>query len=266
MEPLEGRNPPRHFYEQFAAVVLTDESILHPNVIRRNVVTWWAGIEVHFENRHKFTPNINVDYDGFKKMSLPEKINRISVITSSNKSLPGHLKRLEFIRRLRGSSIAKHIDFFGAGHNPIPDKIDGLLPYKYHLVLENCSIPDYWSEKLADPLLAFCLPIYYGCPNIEKYFPAQSFVKIDIESFDQAIEILEKTISNDMYSSCYSAICSARSKILDEYNIFEIMSNLCNAKANQLELCTLKPKGFFLPWPRLYAGKVYHGVRNFFLS
>ena len=30
------------------------------------------------------------------------------------------------------------------------------------------------SEKIADCFLAWTMPIYYGCPRIAEYFPAES--------------------------------------------------------------------------------------------
>ena len=69
--------------------------------------------------------------------------------------------------------------------NPIEDKFDALIGYKYHLALENSVIPDYWTEKLADSLLAWCKPIYYGCPNINDYFSSSFKRKAFAADFQQ---------------------------------------------------------------------------------
>ena len=43
------------------------------------------------------------------------------------------------------------IDFYGRGHNFIPFKDDALMPYRFHICIENCQVNDLWTEKLADP-------------------------------------------------------------------------------------------------------------------
>ena len=41
------------------------------------------------------------------------------------------------------------LDVFGRGIRSIPDKAAGILPYRYHIALENSQFYDYWTEKLA---------------------------------------------------------------------------------------------------------------------
>ena len=60
--------------------------------------------------------------------------------------------------------------------------------------MENAVIPDYWTEKIADCFLAWTLPIYYGCPNLEDYFPEKSFIRIDIEKPEEAIDSIVNKI------------------------------------------------------------------------
>src|SRR5437667_94736 len=79
------------------------------------------------------------------------------------------------------------LDVSGRGIRAIEDKADGILPYRYHVALENSQFPDYWTEKLADAFLGFAHPLYWGCPNLERYFPAQSFTALNIHDPAQAI-------------------------------------------------------------------------------
>ncbi len=262
MEPTEGSTP-HIFYKQFSKLLLCDRSIQHPDIQYVNGTTWWTGIQVKFEECHKFLPTVSQDYDTFKKMSLPIKQNRISVICSNNKGLPGHRKRLEFLDKLRLHPIARHIDFYGGGHNHVFDKLDAIAPYKYHLVLENSVVPDYWSEKLGDPLLGFALPIYYGCPNIEKYFSKKSLIQIDIDDFEKTVATMERIIKDDIYESYLPAIIEARNLILDRYNIFQLMADVCNAPATRFVQCSVRPAGHLVrSWPRRLARKWIHRLRG----
>jgi len=42
--------------------------------------------------------------------------------------------------------------------------------YQFHICIENFITERYFSEKIINPLLANCVPIYLGCRNIKDYF------------------------------------------------------------------------------------------------
>jgi hypothetical protein len=262
MEPTDSWIPSAFFY-QFNQLVLCDRNINHPKIKYANGTTWWVGINVHHENGHHFLPDINFTYDTLSALTLPKKQNRISVICSRNQSLPGHTKRLAFIDKLMNHPINKLIDFYGGGIRPIPDKWDSIAPYKYHLVLENSTIPDYWSEKLGDAYLGYAFPIYYGCPNIADYFKIESLKIVDIENFEQTVSILENLLSMDKYEEFLPAIIEARNKVLNDYNIFNLMADICDEPAAKFQKCKIKPVSYFeRSWPRRTARKFIYSFRG----
>jgi hypothetical protein len=158
----------------------------------------------------------------------------------------GHQKRLDFIAKLQNHPISEYIDFYGGGFRAIPDKWDAIAPYQYHLVLENSVISDYWSEKLGDSLLGFSFPIYYGCPNIHDYFDKDALQVIDIEDFDATVVVLEDLIHRGLSNTQLEAMLQARRQVLDEYNIFQMMADICVEPASQYKVCRLKPPHYFL--------------------
>ena len=262
MEPTEG-SVPNAFYEQFSKLVLCDRRIAHSDIQYANGTTWWVGINVRHENGHQFSRAVSQDYDSFVTMAIPEKRKRISVICSKTQSLPGHRKRLEFLDKLREHPISEDIDFYGGGHNPISDKFDAIRPYKYHIVLENSTVTDYWSEKLGDPFLGFSLPIYYGCPNIDDYFSEKSLIRIDIENFEGTVSTLERLIRDDPYESFLPEIINARNLVLNKYNIFQLMADICNQPASRHTSCRVKPVSHFVrSWPRRVARKLIYRLRG----
>jgi hypothetical protein len=262
MEPTDSGIPYR-FFNQFSQLVLCDRDVSHKNIKYTNGSTWWIGMQVSHENGHKFSPEFSLNYDNLSEMTIPAKQNRIAVICSRNQSLPGHIKRLKFLDKLMGHPVSKHIDFYGGGFNAIPDKWDGIAPYKYHLVLENSIVPDYWSEKLGDAFLGYAFPIYYGCPNIIEYFRADSLAIIDIENFDQSVSVLEVLLSEDRFHEHIGAIIDARNKVLNDYNIFQLMSEICYEPARKFTKCKLKPVSHFeRSWPRRTARKVIYTLRG----
>ena len=238
-EPFEYHA--KGFYDQFARIVLCDRTVKHKSIIYANPLSWWVGTNVNFDDGHGFSPSINYDYDSLSALNPPtSKLDRISIITSTKKYLEGHHKRLAFIDRLLNSPIGHCIDFYGAGHNPIPDKLNALLPYKYHIALENSCIEEYWTEKIADPLLAYCLPFYYGCPNINKFLPSDSYIPIDINS-SNVIQTIESVINSNAYVEKQQAISESRTLILNNFNLFELMASIATHKSTFHQICTIHP-------------------------
>ncbi len=148
-------------------------------------------------------------------MMVPEKKLLISCIASLLKQLPGHRLRLGFVEMLKKEIPS--IDFFGKGSHYLDDKLDGLLPYRYSIAIENAALPYYFTEKINDCFLGWCVPIYHGCSNIGKFFPARSFIRIDIRDPRKALHCVRDVMENDDWSSRLAAIGEARQLVLEKY-------------------------------------------------
>ena len=241
-EALAGGGTSDRFIKQFSKIISCDRNIEHSDIVHEQVNTWWVGNTVkREEGGHEFTSEYTLDYDSLRSMSMPKKKTRISVIVSNKKNTSGHKKRLEFIKKLTKTPLGEFLDIFGHGYNPIPDKWDAIAPYKYHLCMENNVIKDYWTEKIGDAYLGFSVPIYWGCPNVEEFFPKESLVVIDVDNFEESVNKITKLLKEDEFESYLPKVIQARDKILNEYNIFEIMKNICNSKSTRRICITLKP-------------------------
>ena len=156
-------------------------------------------------------------------MDIPEKSKTLSWIVGNALSIPGHLKRLSFLRFIQDKSPVD-IDLYGRAVRVIEDKWDGLAPYKYSLAIENSCSPDYWTEKIADCFLSWTIPFYYGCTNLEKYFPKESFIQIDIEKPEVAVDIIKSAIKNNEWEKRLPALKTAREKVLNQYQLFPYLA------------------------------------------
>jgi hypothetical protein len=94
------------------------------------------------------------------------------------------------------------------------------------LAIENYSTKNYWTEKLADSLLSWCLPFYWGAPNIEDYFSPECFIRIDINDPPGAMKTILHAIENREWEKRIAAIAEARKKILNEYQFFPYVSKM----------------------------------------
>ncbi|MBR9842457.1 MAG: hypothetical protein GYB25_04810 [Rhodobacteraceae bacterium] len=90
-----------------------------------------------------------------------------SLIASSKRDLEGHKLRHEIVEWAASEGI--EMDVMGRGYKPFDRKSDGLAPYRFSVVIENVREPNYFTEKLVDAILCETVPIYWGCPNIDRF-------------------------------------------------------------------------------------------------
>lgn len=59
----------------------------------------------------------------------------------------------------------------------VGDKLTVLAKFKYSLCFENArEIPGYITEKIFDSLIAGCVPVYWGAPNISDHIPPNCYI------------------------------------------------------------------------------------------
>jgi len=132
-----------------------------------------------------------------------------------------HYHRARFMRWL--VQHMPELDTFGREtQRLLDDKADCLRDYRYHIAIENFVGEHHWTEKLADPFLGLTLPFYYGCPNAEAYFPAESFIRIDIHDPAGALDIIRTAIANNEYEKRLPALVEARRRVMFEHNLFAV--------------------------------------------
>jgi hypothetical protein len=211
-EPPSKKVHPRAFYEQFNHVVSLNPEDPHPAVkVECPCLNWHVGLDLRKEC-------YDYGYAQLKAMKPPKKINKISVICSNLRTTEGQRERLTFLDDLK-QRLGDRLVHFGKGFTPINDKMDGILPYALHLVLENERTPHYWTEKLADTYLGFAYPFYLGAPNIEDYFPTSAVTSIDPDRVDLVAEEIIRLLDCD-HQLLQNEVRIARALILDRYNFF----------------------------------------------
>lgn len=158
-EPPSFRTYDKRFLKQFSLVITCHKKLQHSNKLLCQQSLPW----------HIVRNNNKINYDYLKKMKPPVKSKLISIICSNKSFSEGHKRRLMFVSALKNNF--KDVDIFGRGINEIEDKSEAIFNYRYHIAIENSRNKDYWTEKLADSYLGFSYPFYFGCSNIQDYFP-----------------------------------------------------------------------------------------------
>lgn len=223
-EPPDIKTYNPAYLNQFAAVVTCHEGMAHPGkALSQQGLPWHAGLRI--ENHAVQT--VTQDYDSLEAM--PEKMRGLSVIVSNKRDTEGQSKRLDFVLRLK-EILGERMELFGRGINDVADKWDALAPYSYHLAIENSSVPHYWTEKLADPLLAGAHTFYYGCPNVGEYFPEGALTSIDLDDPEQAAKIILEKMDANARETHREALTEARSLVMNRYNLFAMLAAYCETK------------------------------------
>jgi hypothetical protein len=223
---IAGEPPSIKYYDagflaQFHSVVTCHSDTPHPRKLHRQQgYPWHYGVAR--------TPEGLVarwDYDALTGAAATAKTKLLSVIVSDKTTTAGHRHRRALVARLR-AHFGNEIDVFGRGVRDLPDKADGILPYRYHVALENSEFADYWTEKLADSFLGRAHPFYWGCPNVGRYFPQDALTPINIYDPDSAIATIERAIAEQRYEKSVATIETARALVLDTYNLFALAADL----------------------------------------
>ena len=111
-----------------------------------------------------------------------KKKNIISFSFSNKKRLPGHKYRHKLVKAILKSDLP--IDMYGGGTNfykDIRNRLHGSYrwadieivyqDYMFNIAIENSCDNYYFTEKIINPLLYNCIPVYLGAKEIDKYFP-----------------------------------------------------------------------------------------------
>jgi hypothetical protein len=251
----------RSFLNQFSVIITSHRKLIH-----HNKIYYQPGLPWHV-GRKIINPEVSeypLNFDELSSIDHFDKPNLISAVVSSKTKTRDQKQRIKFVEQFKKRS-SFDLDTFGTGRNLIDDKWNAVAPYKYHLVLENCAVPDYFTEKLSDSYLGGAYPFYYGCPNINRYFPENSYTQIDIYNIDESIEIIEKKIAENVYEQSIDAIMKARNLILWKYNFFALISFIINQDSTTAG----QPKGRIIIHPQISCeekhlpGKIKGLLRSF---
>jgi hypothetical protein len=237
-EPPLKRPLPRSFLKQFDYVILPNLKVRHPGkILSHGFLNWSLGFG-YKSKEHRYT------YADLQSLR-PEKTANISIVTSTkNENLPGYRRRMKIINRLEQDFPGK-IDFYGIGREFVDFKADALLPYRFHICMENCEAPYYWTEKFADPVLAYTIPIYAGCTNIDTYFSKTGYITFRYNEYKTLKAIIEEILKTPeaMYHKYYKGLLENRKILMEKENLIPFIISLSeknNTRMNKVMDIQLK--------------------------
>ncbi len=211
-EPESKKVYPKAFYRQFHQIIDTHKQSGHPRVtLHAPCLSWQFGF-------NHLSSNIEIGFRELEAMKAPEAVlNKVSVVCSNASFTIGQRERLAFLKRLK-EKLGDRLVHFGRGFEPIDDKSAAIQGYRFHLAMENCRAPHYWTEKILDAYLGWAFPLYIGCPNLDEYFPKNSFIALDIKSPDHAADRIAALLDLPREPEEIQAVGRAREQVLYRYN------------------------------------------------
>ena len=238
MEPTWSINSLKDLDKYCGHVITCDQKIQGENVhhtfsflfthdSRNNIHTnnlCGQTVDEYLEN-NCFPENIDSpDYD--KKMSFIVA-NHGALAGSTQPTSSNYYIRENLLLKILNSDL--DIDIYGKGWSindyrykgAPPLKETALKNYKYSICMENSCEDFYISEKFFDAILNNCIPVYYGCKNIEKAYNKDAFITFDPESvsiIDELKEIIEKPISWRL-----PAILQCKKDYFGKYNLLKYL-------------------------------------------
>lgn len=147
------------------------------------------------------------------------------IVTGGKSTLPGHVDRLDFLRRLRAAGVPLAIYGRGvpddlASLGPVTDKAEVLRRARLTLAIENWWEGDrYVSEKLWDPLLCWSLPVYFGSRAAEAMIPPDALVRLPDLGEAGAGAVRAAIADGGLWRRRLGAMAEARRAALGEHRL-----------------------------------------------
>ena len=178
---------------------------------------------------------IDYDYDTLSRMNFeyPQKTKNLCCIVSNSSGGDYQRDRMDFIDRFCGATPllldlygrmepTRNTDMSYKGElgKDIPDNYwigkEILRDYRYSLEFD-AYCKNYFSERFADAMLLWCMPLYSGGTGLEKFFPENSFRYVNVKgNGDDVREI----IKSNFWEENIEAMKNARHLILNKYQLW----------------------------------------------
>jgi hypothetical protein len=95
------------------------------------------------------------------------------------------------------------VTIFGPNHTPYPTKLEAHKDFMFSIIIMNSSENFFITEWLIDCFMCGTIPIFYGCPDVGKFFNTEGILQL--RDFNDILTILP-TLTQELYDSKKEAI------------------------------------------------------------
>lgn len=166
------------------------------------------------DDKFKFIP-VGGSWIYKRDQKIYKKSKLLSIIASSKTMTEGHKLRHAVIDKFKSE-----MDIYGRDINTIKYKLQGLLNYRFQIVIENGNYDYYFTEKLIDCFVTGTIPIYWGCPSIGDFFNKNGILSFStITDLENIIYTLSTDKYEEMLPYAKENFELAKKYLLSEYHI-----------------------------------------------
>ena len=145
---------------------------------------------------------------------------------------------------------------------PVANKRDFIRNYLFNIAFENSSYPGYTTEKIAEPWVEGCIPIYWGDPEITRDINPDCFINMhDFTSFDDAIVYIKEVDASPALQIKYLSAPFFKNNIVPEHLKDEIIAQKLQQFINKCLSVLPKKAAKFWHKPYYYIRKIRGGSR-----
>ncbi|WP_181893023.1 glycosyltransferase family 10 domain-containing protein [Falsiruegeria mediterranea] len=169
------------------SLVMGEPSVIHAKHLKLLRFTWRRFFRVLTFHDSLLGHIPNAQFFAFGTTWVPKwkelplnKTAMCSLIASAKRDSAGHQLRHAIVDWVRDTD--QDVQIMGRGYTPFDEKSEGLAPYRYSVVIENVQEDNYFSEKLLDAVFCNTVPIYWGCPNIERFVDPTGIIRCNSEA------------------------------------------------------------------------------------
>jgi len=157
------------------------------------------------------------------KALLHKKTGFCSFVVSNAKESK---ERINFFHELsKYKEIASGGKYANNVGGPVENKRDFISKYLFNIAFENSSYPGYTTEKIAEPWVEGCIPIYWGDPEIIRDINPNCFINMhDFDCFDDAIAYIKKVDASPELQIKYLSAPFFRNNEVPEYLKDEVIA------------------------------------------
>lgn len=182
---------------------------------------------------------LKYDYDYLMGLQPPNKINDLCCIMSDANSQIYHKIRRNYIEkfchnhpnklnlhgRIKPWGILKEAykgrcgsnnESADNGNDHMSGKEEVYANHKYAIEFDAIG-ENYFSERIFDCLLMWCMPLYWGGKNLHKYIPKESFSYLSLNSYGNDVR---DVIDSNIYEKALPLIAEARQILLNKLQIW----------------------------------------------
>jgi hypothetical protein len=172
-------------------------------------------------------------------------------------------ERIHFFHELsKYKTVASGGKYANNVGGPVADKRKFIRDYLFNIAFENTSYPGYTTEKIAEPWVEGCIPIYWGDPKVTLDVNPDCFINIhDFPSFEEAIAYIQELDNSIDLQKKYLKAPFFRDNQVPEYLKDEVIAQKLKSFIDQCLNGLPKKVAKFWHKPYYYIRKIRGGSR-----